>query len=747
MGLFSFAPKPSGISLFNQKSHSDLFDILINKGFIKQEQIKQIEEDAARLHLRKEEVIAQKGLVSDENLALVYSLLFEIPVIHLPVEPISPDTLKLVSKEAAIALKVLPFGEKKGFPNFGIVNPFLIVENKSLLIEILKKNKITPHFYIITLSDFRRHVTDYEKNAYLAVQSQEFKSIDLRPEHLAYNVVAKIPREIAEKYQIIVFGYVPGQLIKIAVVDPTGSNVDVILKTIAQRSGLKIEKYLISEEVFQKAIKVYEQPPVPVKAEKTVITPDTEEMANVVQEEISNQLSKDIQNRQELENVVKTGHVPKVVAATINFALVQRATDIHVQPYEKKILLRFRIDGMLHDIVEVPKTLLPAIVSRIKILSKMKIDEQRIPQDGRSQVTTPDGREMDLRISTLPTVNGEKVVMRLQDQSRKIPDLPELGIDGSALKCIEESLAMPNGIILTTGPTGSGKTTTLYSALSRVNSPEVNILTIEDPVEIQMDGLNQSQVHPDIDYTFAFGLRTALRQDPDIIMVGEIRDRETIDVAIEASLTGHLVLSTIHTNSAVETLTRIDNMGVPPFLMTSTINTIIAQRLVRKVCEHCRQEIQVQDSTMEIVKSALADLPANDDIDPALIKNPKFYEGKGCDQCDGVGYKGRVGLYEVLHMNNELRRLILKRASNLDIEAAAKKTAGMVTLEQAGVIKALQGMTTLEEVYRVARHEEQDTDSKTQDTENKTQDTENSEQVAPIQSAGATEEPATTPSS
>ncbi|OIP81128.1 type II secretion system protein GspE [Candidatus Peregrinibacteria bacterium CG22_combo_CG10-13_8_21_14_all_44_10] len=456
----------------------------------------------------------------------------------------------------------------------------------------------------------------------------------------------------------------------------------------------------------------------------------------------------------ELQDSIIAGNIPQLVLTSLSYAINSRASDVHLEPEKNLVRMRFRVDGVLRRIVEYPPNIHPAVVSRIKIMSNLKIDEQRIPQDGRSQVTTPDGREMDLRISTLPTVNGEKVVMRLQDQSRKIPDLPELGIDGSALKCIEESLAMPNGIILTTGPTGSGKTTTLYSALSRVNSPEVNILTIEDPVEIQMDGLNQSQVHPDIDYTFAFGLRTALRQDPDIIMVGEIRDRETIDVAIEASLTGHLVLSTIHTNSAVETLTRIDNMGVPPFLMTSTINTIIAQRLVRKVCEHCRQEIQVQDSTMEIVKSALADLPANDDIDPALIKNPKFYEGKGCDQCDGVGYKGRVGLYEVLHMNNELRRLILKRASNLDIEAAAKKTAGMVTLEQAGVIKALQGMTTLEEVYRVARHEEQDTDSKTQDTENKTQDTENktqdtenSEQVAPIQSAGATEEPATTPSS
>ncbi len=413
----------------------------------------------------------------------------------------------------------------------------------------------------------------------------------------------------------------------------------------------------------------------------------------------------------ELQDSIIAGNIPQLVLTSLSHAINSRASDVHIEPEENLVRIRFRVDGVLRRIVEYPPNIHPAVVSRIKIMSNLKIDEQRIPQDGRSQVTTPDGREMDLRVSTLPTVNGEKVVMRLQDQSREIPDLPELGIGGSALKFIEESLGMPNGIILTTGPTGSGKTTTLYSALSRLNKPEVNILTIEDPVEIQMNGLNQSQVHPDIDYTFAFGLRTALRQDPDIIMVGEIRDRETIDVAIEASLTGHLVLSTIHTNSAVETLTRIDNMGVPPFLMTSTINTIIAQRLVRRVCEHCKEEMQVQDSTMELVKAALGNLPQNADVDQELIKGLKFYQGKGCEKCDNSGYQGRVGLYEVLHMNNELRRLILKKASSMDIEASAKNSAGMVTLEQAGVIKALEGMTTLEEVYRVARHTEDLDDS------------------------------------
>jgi type II secretory ATPase GspE/PulE/Tfp pilus assembly ATPase PilB-like protein len=320
-------------------------------------------------------------------------------------------------------------------------------------------------------------------------------------------------------------------------------------------------------------------------------------------------------------------------------------------------------------------------------------------------VTTKDGREMDLRVSTLPTVNGEKIVMRIQDKSRKIPDLSELGLQGKGLKMLEEALDLPNGILLTTGPTGSGKTTTMYSCLSRLNTLDVNILTIEDPVEISMSGLNQSQVHADINYTFANGLRTALRQDPDIIMVGEIRDRETVDIAIEASLTGHLVLSTIHTNSAVETLTRIDNMGVPPFLMAASIELIIAQRLVRRLCQNCKFVEAPNADLLEAAKLALARLEAQDEIDAAVLAGMQFYGAKGCEQCNNVGYIGRIGLYEILRMNNEIRRLILQRASVMEIEKAALKN-GMVSLEQAGIIKALKGETSLDEIYRVAKRME-----------------------------------------
>ena len=409
---------------------------------------------------------------------------------------------------------------------------------------------------------------------------------------------------------------------------------------------------------------------------------------------------------QQLQDAILSGNIPQMVLSTISYALDSRASDIHIEPEENTVRIRYRIDGVLKQIVEYPHNIHPAVVSRIKIMSNLKIDEQRIPQDGRCNVTTKDNREMDLRVSTLPTVRGEKVVMRIQDRSRKIPDLPELGLQGKSLADFITALDLPNGIILTTGPTGSGKTTTMYSAMQRLNTIDVNILTIEDPVEIQMDGLNQSQVHADIDYTFANGLRTALRQDPDIIMVGEIRDRETIDIAIEASLTGHLVLSTIHTNSAVETLTRILNMGVQPFLMASTIELIIAQRLVRKLCQKCKVPMQPDTEIMELVKKALSKLNTKDEIEPALLQKMEFFEAKGCAECDNIGYFGRIGLYEIMRMNNDIRRMILLGKNSLEIEQAAMD-AGMVTLEQSGIMQALKGQTSLEEVYRVAKRMEQ----------------------------------------
>ena len=383
------------------------------------------------------------------------------------------------------------------------------------------------------------------------------------------------------------------------------------------------------------------------------------------------------------------------------------SSDIHIEPLTHIIRIRYRVDGQLREILEYQPFLHQQIVARFKIMSNVKIDESRIPQDGRLS-TTIGTKSLDLRVSTLPTVHGEKIVMRIVDKSKSIPDLNDLGIEGKNRTLLEKAISLPNGIILTSGPTGSGKSTTLYSCLSRLNKPDVNIMTLEDPVENQIDGLNQSQVFPDIGYSFASGLRTALRQDPDIIMVGEIRDHDTINIAIEASLTGHLVVSTIHTNSAAETLTRIINMGIQPFLLPATINAIIAQRLIRKVCPHCRKAIKLQDlpePQRKSVEKAIKKTDKNEllsRIPAETLQNPQFYEAVGCPECDNIGYKGRVGIYEILEITQNIKKMIIDGASATMINEVAIND-GMISLEQDGIIKALNGVTTLEEVYSAAK--------------------------------------------
>lgn len=405
--------------------------------------------------------------------------------------------------------------------------------------------------------------------------------------------------------------------------------------------------------------------------------------------------------KESLQNAIIAGNIPQIVLHMITYATNMGVSDIHIEPQEKIVRIRFRLDGVLQLIVEYPSNIHPAVVSRMKIMSGMKIDEQRIPQDGRMQITTEDGRALDLRVSTLPTVNGEKIVSRIQDKSKSIPDLPDLGIQGENMAKMERFTKLPNGVILVTGPTGSGKTNTLYSTLTRLNTIGVNIVTFEDPVEYQMDGLSQSQVKPDINYDFASGLRTALRQDPDIIMVGEIRDQETIEIAIRAALTGHLVLSTIHTNSAVGTLTRITDMGVKGFLIASAIRGIIAQRLVRKVCEDCKESYTPEPPIVEEITKTLKGL-SEKHVDPALIKDMKLYRGKGCDKCGDTGNRGRMGIFEIMEMTRELGLLVINNAPDTDMMDQAKKD-GMITLKQDGYIKAIKGMISMEEVHRVVQ--------------------------------------------
>jgi type II secretory ATPase GspE/PulE/Tfp pilus assembly ATPase PilB-like protein len=390
--------------------------------------------------------------------------------------------------------------------------------------------------------------------------------------------------------------------------------------------------------------------------------------------------------------------VPKIVAAVINYALIKKASDIHVEPENKSLRIRCRVDGILKDAVKAPLKLHPPFVSRIKILSKLKIDESRIPQDGRFDVEFKD-HEVDVRVSTLPTVHGEKVVMRVLDKSQGILSLEDLGMQGSAFEETNLAIQKPYGIILSTGPTGSGKSTTLYAVLNRISVPGVNIVTLEDPVEYEISGVNQCQIKPEIGFTFASGLRSILRQDPNVIMVGEIRDAETASMSTHAALTGHLVLSTLHTNDTAGALPRLINMGVEPFLITSAINLVIAQRLVRRICPKCREEIKVPQKLMDELMAEMAKIPSNNTKDKERIPAElKLYHGKGCSECN-QGFKGRIGIYEVMTITPAIEELaIAKKTANEIKETAIKE--GMITMKQDGIIKAFAGQTTVDEIFQ-----------------------------------------------
>jgi type II secretory ATPase GspE/PulE/Tfp pilus assembly ATPase PilB-like protein len=408
-------------------------------------------------------------------------------------------------------------------------------------------------------------------------------------------------------------------------------------------------------------------------------------------------LPRGVSNVDELEVAVKSGFIPKTLAAILYFAVIENASDIHIEIDRGVVRLRYRIDGLLRDILKMPFELLAPIVSRIKIMAKLKIDETRIPQDGRFDVKIKD-REIDVRVSTLPTIYGEKAVLRILDKSSQHFRLEDLGLMGNALKVLDRNIAKPYGVVLATGPTGSGKTTTLYCIISKINKPEVNVVTLEDPVEYEIPDVNQCQIKPKIGFGFAEGLRSILRQDPNIIMVGEIRDQETASMVTHAALTGHLVLSTLHTNDTASALPRLINMGVEPFLITSAINCILAQRLVRKICPKCIEEYKIPDATVEQIKKEI-NASQNSELAEYKNKELKFYHGKGCSNCTD-GYKGRLGLFEILELSEKIENLAVSHSpANMIKDEAIKE--GMLTMKEDGIIKVLKGLTTIDELLRV----------------------------------------------
>jgi type IV pilus assembly protein PilB len=403
------------------------------------------------------------------------------------------------------------------------------------------------------------------------------------------------------------------------------------------------------------------------------------------------------------EKVSAEAPVAKIVATILDYAINARASDVHIEPQEENVRIRYRIDGILQEKYILPRNVLDAVVSRIKILADLKIDEKRVPQDGRFFFAS-DKQDVDLRVSTLPTTYGEKVVMRLLKKSQKVPTLPDLGLRGRALKNLMDAIARPHGIVIVCGPTGSGKTTTLYSILDIVSTSKVNVMTIEDPVEYQMKGISQAQVNTQAGLTFASALRSFLRQDPDVIMVGEVRDTETAELAINAALTGHLVFSTLHTNDASGVPPRLLDMGVEPFLLVSSLNCVVGQRVLRRVCKKCAQPVPIEDKMKEEIKKTLGPIYE-------MVEEKWKKEGKemtvpkvvGCDECNKTGYFGRVAIYEVMPVSEKIAKLIVEKASSSSIQKLAMEE-GMLTMKQDGYVKVLEGLTTMDEVLRVAEY-------------------------------------------
>jgi len=514
--------------------------------------------------------------------------------------------------------------------------------------------------------------------------------IDLRKETIKPEALKEVPERAALFYQFMPFEK-NDNAIKVAMVDPT--NIDALdaLKFISLKRNLNANIYIISKSSFNSAVKQFRKFGEELKSM----------LENVDQQIIKKEDSE--KNKKEIKSISDEAPVTKIVNIIISHAIEGRASDIHVEPNENELKVRYRLDGILHNSLILPKKISSAVISRIKILSNLKIDETRKPQDGRFRFSfSIDGsaeKSVDLRVSTFPTVNGEKVVMRILDTSQDIGNLESLGIWKKGLDTVNENISKPFGILLVTGPTGSGKSTTLYAMLKILNKEGVNIVTLEDPVEYFMAGINQSQVQPEIGYTFSSGLRSILRQDPDVIMVGEIRDKETAELATHAALTGHLVLSTLHTNNAIGVIPRLIDMGIEPFLISSSLNVAIGQRLVRKICKHCKEEIKPSLKMEELIKKELEEIPDDQKKDLNLGGRIKLFRGRGCDECKQSGTSGRMGIYEVLSMTQEMEEIMSSKITENDIAKEAKKQ-GMITMKQDGIMKALLGLTTIEEVLR-----------------------------------------------
>lgn len=776
-----------------------IVDVLLEQNRLTPTEAADFPKEASNLDI--EQKLRKENMVTSEDIAKAYTILYDLPLIRLENYNVKPEAFELVPRELIEKYNILAFEKDSNKIKLAVGSPGDMAEHPEIINQIKEKKGLNIDLYITTLEDITSVLNRFKDDKHLdePVKVEKIDStkavpnlptVDLRSVQIPYDVISKFPLEVCQKYKIVVFNSPAPSLIQVAISDPTNPKVEEILDFVRQKNEIAIQTFVASPGDITYAIKTFYRKPdasvaptasspsttsasspdlsapkyntpsgnpapaspyqtladdeikrphvgmiaqSPVPQSKETVKPPTnlpkqppvehlqepkinflrrpqveqkpeEVKSNLIQtapavvptdKDLDKFLGKEITDVQQLKEIAQTGNIPQILAALVALAVAKKASDIHVEPEEEDLRIRFRIDGVLRDIIKMPRELHPALVSRVKILSKLKIDEQRVPQDGRFDALTH-GHEIDLRVSTLPTIRGEKIALRILDKTQSIYNFAELGIDGRNLKVLEENITKPFGIILATGPTGSGKSTTLYSVLQKISNPSINVVTLEDPVEYEIPGINQCQVKPKIGFSFADGLRSVLRQDPNIIMVGEIRDAETAGMATHAALTGHLVLSTLHTNDAAGALPRMINMGIEPFLITSSINVIVAQRLVRKICSKCKREVKLPPTLAAEVEKELAkfsDLP----------RPLKFYEGAGCSQCN-QGYSGRVGIYEILAMTDKIEEVALKRRPASEIEAVAIEE-GMITLKQDGLIKALKGLTTVSEILRATTTE------------------------------------------
>lgn len=517
----------------------------------------------------------------------------------------------------------------------------------------------------------------------------EIPYVDLRTKDIPDEMLSQIPSEAAQNYEMVVFDKKDDEL-QVAMVNPDDFRAREALDFIVKKENLKARAYITSPVSLSVALKKVVTLPVEVGSALDELERELEE------EKVKGEK---VPTEKEIERIVEEAPITKVVAVIIRHAVAGRASDIHIEPSEIKLRVRYRVDGVLYTSLVLPKKVHSAVVSRIKILAGLKIDEHRLPQDGRFQADI-EGKSFDFRVAVQPISNGEKVAIRLLERGASAWTLEDLGLMGQRKDALLRAIKKPYGLILVTGPTGSGKSTTLYSLLTILNEITTNIVTLEDPIEYHIQGVNQTQVQPEIGLTFASGLRSILRQDPNIIMVGEIRDVETAEMAIHSALTGHLVMSTLHTNNSAGAIPRLIDMGIEPFLITSTLNITVAQRLVKKICERCREEIPIPPPVREKIIKNLETVPREEKKLPNQADPKVLYRGKGCRFCANKGSKGRIGIFEALESTEEIRLETLKNPTIDNLKKIAARL-GMISMLQDGILKALAGMVTLEEVIRV----------------------------------------------